>query len=86
MCAGTYRALVCVKDRQVYVISADDLSEMIEARQEAAKKVEDQYVELVTAQARKSLRMHMNQPEKRGKIPGRERVVSRIDFLAIRLD
>ena len=86
LCAGAYIALVCVKDREVCVISADELSEMIEARQKAAKKVEDQYVVLVTAEARKSLRVYMNQPGKRRTILGRERVVSRNDFPAILFD
>lgn len=62
------------------MISVDDLSDMIAARQKAAKKVEEQYVVLVTAEPRKSLRVYMNQPRKRGTILGRERVVSWNDF------
>lgn len=46
-------------------------------------KAEDRYTLLVTAELRKSLRVYLNQPGKKGTILGRARAVSRNDFPAI---
>jgi hypothetical protein len=72
-------ALVCVEDREVCAITADELSVMISERQKAHGGPEDQYTLLVTAEKGKSLRAYMNKPGVKGKSLKR-RIISRNAF------
>lgn len=75
-------ALVCVKDREVCAITADDLSAMISERQKAYGGQEDQYTLLVTAEKGKSLRAYMNEPGTKGKSL-KKQIISRNAFPSI---
>ncbi|WP_242101572.1 hypothetical protein [Lysobacter sp. M2-1] len=77
---STYIALVCVGAREVCTISADQLADLIAARQKANGGQEDQYTLLVTADPGKSLRAYVNQPGKKATILGKPLVVGRNAF------
>jgi len=77
----TFVALVCVADREICCISYKTLTALVAQRKIASGgKSEEQYVVLVTAQKGKSLRMYMNQPNKKNTIMGKQILVSRKDF------
>jgi hypothetical protein len=76
----TFIAMVCVNAREICLISADQLHEMLASRQTAYGGLEDQYTVLVTAPAKKGLRVYMNQPGRRKIILGKELIVSRSSF------
>lgn len=78
-------ALVCVKDREICAIDANELAVMIGERQAAYGGMEDQYTLLITAEKGKKLRVYMNKPGVRG-MTLKKRVISRNTFPDIVFD
>ena len=77
---STFIALVCIKDREVCCISYEQFSNLVDRRKNAAGKKEPQYVILVTVPKRKSMRVYVNEPGKRGKYLGKQITIHRNDF------
>ena len=75
-----YVALVCVEAREVCAISADELAQLVQDRQRAKGGREDQYVVIVTAEPRKSLRVYVNYPGRRATVLGKPLIKSRNAF------
>ncbi|MGM0693362.1 MAG: hypothetical protein ACQEUN_08115 [Pseudomonadota bacterium] len=61
----TFIALVCVKDRQVCCLSKEELSKMVEEREQEKGAKEASYNVLVTCPKNKKLRAYMNAPGKK---------------------
>lgn len=76
----SYIALVCVRAREVCLISVDQLNALMDARRKAKGAIEDQYTVLVTAPPGKSLRVYVNEPGRRKTILGNSLIVSRSAF------
>lgn len=76
----TFIAMVCVKAREICVISVAQLDALFAARKKAKGVTEDQYTVLVTAPTGKSLRLYMNQPGVRKTVLGDPIIVSRNAF------
>jgi hypothetical protein len=73
-------ALVCVDAREICVITADELAQMVQARQRARGGRENQYVVNVTAEDGKRLRAYMDYPGRRNTALGQPLVRSRKAF------
>lgn len=73
---SAFIALVCVKDREICLISRAELMELIEERRREKGSKEDTYTALVVAPKGKSLRVYMNAPGVR-KTKLTEKIVSR---------
>ncbi|MEO4028051.1 hypothetical protein [Chromobacterium vaccinii] len=81
----TLIVLVCVKDREICAIPADQFSEMISERRKAYGGNEEQYSLLVTAEKGKSLRTYLNKPGVKG-TSLKKRIISRNAFPNIVFD
>lgn len=76
---NAFIALVCVKDREICVISRAELLELIEERGKEKGSPEDTYTVLVVVPSGKSLRIYMNAPgERKKKLT--EKIISRKSF------
>lgn len=73
-------ALVCVKDREICCLPYSELMELIARREKALGGPEDTHTILVTVPSGKSLRTYVNEPGKKKKILGKEKIVSRNAF------
>ena len=72
-------ALVCVKDREICLVSRKELSELIEERKKEVGTSEASYTVLVVVPKGKSLRVYMNAPGVR-KTKLSEKIVARKAF------
>ena len=75
-----FLALVCVEDREICCINYNLFLELSKRREEAKEAREEQFQIVITIPVRKSFRVYVNEPGKRGCILGKEEVVSRKDF------
>ncbi len=75
----TFTILVCVKAREIACLSLPQLQELVERRQKRKGTSEKQYVVLVKAPQRKSLRVYVSEPG-RGKGPLGEPLVIKRRF------
>jgi hypothetical protein len=75
----THVVLVCVKDREVCLLSYAELKVLRELREKDRGRAEESLQVMVTAPANKSLRVYVNAAGTKGKNLG-ERVVSRRNF------
>jgi bisphosphoglycerate-dependent phosphoglycerate mutase len=66
--------LVCLKAREVCVITLEQFKKMVVSRQKAAKVKEDQYQILATARKNQKLRVYVNNPGSKGKQLGEIKV------------
>jgi hypothetical protein len=73
-CGKVFVVLVCIKDKEICVLSFDELNRLIAVRQRALGKAEEQYQVLVTAPANKQFRVYVNRPGVKGKMLGTIRV------------
>lgn len=73
-------ALVCVKDRQICVLSLAQLRELLKRREKSAGRKEGQYVIGATLPEGKAFRVYVNTPGKRGETLGKAVVVTRNKF------
>jgi len=69
-----FAVLVCIKDKEICVLSDDDLLKLIALRQKAFGGPEDQYQIIVTAPANKQFRVYVNRPGVKGKMMGEIKV------------
>ena len=72
-----YLALVCVKDREICCLRYDQLSSLIDARKSRLDRDEQQYVVLVTLEARQRFRVNMNAGDTMGMYVGNPILVPR---------
>lgn len=75
-----YLGLVLVGDRQVCCLNYKDLIKLIKRRKRAFNSDEAQYTILVTAPARKNLRVYINKPGVKNLILGKSILVKRNAF------
>ena len=75
-----FLALVCVQDREICCLPADELLSLAERRKIAAGRKEDVYSLLVTAPKGRSLRAYVNRPGRKGMMLGKALIVSRNGF------
>jgi hypothetical protein len=69
-CGSVFAVLVCIKDKEICVLSLDELNRLIALRKGALGEPEEQYQVLVTAQANKQFRVYINRPGVKGKMLG----------------
>jgi hypothetical protein len=72
-----FAVLVCIKDKEICVLSEDELNRLIGLRRKAFGGQEDQYQILVTAPANKQFRVYVNRPGVKGKMLGEIKVKRR---------
>jgi hypothetical protein len=72
-----FAVLVCIKDKEICVLSEDELNRLIALRRNAFGGPEDQYQILVTAPANKQFRVYVNRPGVKGKMLGEIKVKRR---------
>jgi hypothetical protein len=77
---NTFIALICVKDREICCLSFAELLELHAKRKKASGTQEEILTVLVTVPAKKSLRVYVNTPGKRGSVLGKEKIVNRKAF------
>ncbi|MGB6944072.1 MAG: hypothetical protein WBE37_16860 [Bryobacteraceae bacterium] len=69
-----FAVLVCIRDKEICVLSDTELKRLIATRQKAFGGPEDQYQILVTAPANKQFRVYVNSPGAKGKMLGEIKV------------
>lgn len=69
-----FAVLVCIKDKEICVLSADQLNSLIAIREKKYGGPEDQYQIIVTAEANKQFRVYVNSPGVKGKKLGEIKV------------
>ncbi len=77
---SVFLALVCVKGREICCLPYVQLLELIARRKKAKGYDEDQYTILVTMPEGKSFRSYINEPDRKGKILGKQVLISRNNF------
>lgn len=77
---STFIALVCVEAREIACLTFPQLQGLVERRRVERGEEEEQYVVLVTARQRQSLRAYVNMPGHRGRIIGRQLTIRRSSF------
>jgi hypothetical protein len=60
-----FAVLVCIKDKEICVLSEAELNRLIAIRQKSFGGPEDQYQIIVTAEANKQFRVYVNAPASR---------------------
>jgi hypothetical protein len=78
-CARVFVVLVCIKIKEICVISYGQLTQMIALRKEVRGEDEGQYQLLVTAPPNKQFRVYLNHPGRKGVMLG-EQLVRRSAF------
>lgn len=78
-CTKVFVVLVCIKIKEICVISYGQLTQMIGLRKEVRGDEEDQYQVLVTAPPNKQFRVYVNHPGRKGMLMG-EQLVRRSAF------
>lgn len=73
-CTQVFVVLVCIKIKEICVISYGQLTELIRLRKKTKGGDEDQYQILVTAPANKQFRVYVNRPGTKGIIMGTQLV------------
>lgn len=73
-CGKVFAVLVCIKDKEICVLSDDELTKLIALRQKVFGGPEDQYQIIVTAPANKQFRVYVNRPGAKGKMLGEIKV------------
>ncbi|MBN8586093.1 MAG: hypothetical protein J0M37_13465 [Ignavibacteria bacterium] len=73
-------ALICVKGKQICLISYKELQEMIKIRENTLGKSENQYTVLVNLPKGSSFRAYINYPGQKNTYLGKQLIVSRNDF------
>jgi hypothetical protein len=79
-CVKVFVILVCIKAKEICVISYGQFQQMIKTRQKKQGKDEDQYQILVTALHNKQFRVYVNYPARKGIILGKPLIVQRKAF------
>lgn len=78
-CTRVFVVLVCIKIKEICVISYGQLMQMIDLRREVRAEDEGQYQVLVTAPPNKQFRVYVNHPGRKGVLIG-EQLVRRNAF------
>lgn len=73
-------ALVCVEDAEICCLTSDAFQRFIEQRKKSAKREEESYQILVTAEQGNSLRVYVNAYGKKGKTAGKKLIIARNAF------
>jgi hypothetical protein len=73
-CGKVFAVLVCIKDKEICVLSDAELTKLIALRQKVFGGPEDQYQIIVTAPANKQFRVYVNRPGVKGKMMGEIKV------------
>jgi hypothetical protein len=73
-CVRVFVVLVCIKNKEICVISYGQLMQIIGIRRETRGSEEDQYQVLVTAPPNKQFRVYVNHPGRRGIMMGHQLV------------
>ena len=84
-CAKTFIVLVCIKARQICVLTLDELKKHIARRKAQFGGDEDQYLILVTMPEGKSFRIYTNKPHTKN-VHLKEQIVARNKFPAAIFD
>ena len=69
-CGKVFAVLVCIKGKEICVLSLVELNRLIEVRKRALGEAEEQYQVLVTAPANKQFRVYVNRPGAKGNMLG----------------
>ena len=69
-----FAVLVCIKDKEICVLSDAELNQLIALRERVFGGPEDQYQIVVTAPANKQFRVYVNRPGVKGKMMGEIKV------------
>jgi hypothetical protein len=78
-CTKVFVVLVCIKTKEICVITHGQLMQLVRHRKEILGSDEDQYQVLVTAPPNKQFRVYMNHPGRKGIMMG-EQLVPRNAF------
>jgi hypothetical protein len=73
-CGKVFAVLVCIKDKEICVLSDGELTKLIALRQKVFGGPEDQYQIIVTAPANRQFRVYVNRPGVKGKMLGEIKV------------
>jgi hypothetical protein len=73
-CTKVFVVLVCIKIKEICVISYGQLLQMIRLRKETRTEDEDQYQILITAPPKKQFRVYVNHPGRKGVMMGQQLV------------
>jgi hypothetical protein len=73
-CTRVFVVLVCIKTKEICVISYGQLTQMIGLRKKVRGEDEEQYQVLVTAPANKQFRVYVNRPGRKGILMGQQLV------------
>lgn len=72
--AKVFAVLVCIKDKEICVLSEDELGQLIALRQKVFGGPEEQYQIIVTAPPNKQFRVYVNRLGVKGKMMGEIKV------------
>jgi len=73
-CTRVFVVLVCIKTKEICVISYGQLTQMISLRKKVRGEDEEQYQVLVTAPPNKQFRVYVNHPGRKGILMGQQLV------------
>ena len=73
-CTHVFVVMVCIKAKEICVISYGQLKQLVELREKARGEREEQYQVLVTAPSNKQFRVYVNRPGKKGVMMGQQLV------------
>jgi len=73
-CTKVFLVLVCIKIKEICVLSYGQLQQMITLRKKTRTEEEDQYQVLVTAPPNKQFRVYVNHPGRKGVMMGQQLV------------
>jgi len=73
-CTKVFVVLVCIKTKEICVISYGQLTELVALRKRVRGAEEDQYQVLVTAPPNKQFRVYVNRPGRKGIMTGQKLV------------
>lgn len=79
-CPKTFIVLVCLKDKEICIITSEDLMRLVEARSKSKGEKEGQYNLQVRVKGGGSMRVYMNAPGSKTEIVIKEKIVPRDAF------